>query len=220
MDRTSISRRIGSIKGDIEKLSNTLCAIEKTDIENYPDNYAMLTTDAALRSELIACRMRHLLYGSTATRKETYLASAGVVQGIRIKAQENMLEITLPCLLPKRKQRQSTEFLIDPLYFTLSQYSDNNELPKFRQCVVCFSHIYSEKFHNRRVRDYDNLELKQLLDVLSTFIMVDDTGLLVDAYNTTEIGEADCTRISVMAKEDFPKWLNEREKSLKPISDF
>ena len=94
MDRTSISRRIGSIKGDIEKLSNTLCAIEKTDIENYPDNYAMLTTDAALRSELIACRMRHLLYGSTATRKETYLASAGVVQGIRIKAQENMLEIT------------------------------------------------------------------------------------------------------------------------------
>ena len=47
MDRTSISRRIGSIKGDIEKLSNTLCAIEKTDIENYPDNYAMLTTDAA-----------------------------------------------------------------------------------------------------------------------------------------------------------------------------
>lgn len=32
MDRTSISRRIGSIKGDIEKLSNTLCAIEKTDI--------------------------------------------------------------------------------------------------------------------------------------------------------------------------------------------
>ena len=209
MDRTSISRRIGSIKGDIEKLSNTLCAIEKTDIENYPDNYAMLTTDAALRSELIACRMRHLLYGST------YLASAGVVQGIRIKAQENMLEITLPCLLPKRKQRQSTEFLIDPLYFTLSQYSENNELPKFRQCVVCFSHIYSEKFHN-----YDNLELKQLLDVLSTFIMVDDTGLLVDAYNTTEIGEADCTRISVMAKEDFPKWLNEREKSLKTISDF
>ena len=199
MDRTSISRRIGSIKGDIEKLSNTLCAIEKTDIENYPENYAMLTTDAALRSELIACRMRHLLYGSTTTRKETYLASAGVVQGIRIKAQENMLEITLPCLLPKRKQRQSTEFLIDPLYFTLSQYSDNNELPKFRQCVVCFSHIYSEKFHNRRV---------------------DDTGLLVDAYNTTEIGEADCTRISVMAKEDFPKWLNEREKSLKTISDF
>lgn len=220
MDRTSISRRIDSIKGDISKLSNTLCAIEKTDIENYPDNYMILTTDAALRSELIACRMRHLLYGSTSTKKETYLASAGVVQGIRIRENDGVLEITLPCLLPKRKQRQSTEFLIDPLYFTLSQYADSNRLPKFRQCVVCFSHVYSEQLFHRRVRDYDNLELKQLLDVLSTFIMEDDTGLLVDAYNTTEIGETDCTRISVMGKEHFTQWLTERENSLKTISNF
>lgn len=146
MDRTSISRRISSIKGDISKLSNTLCAIEQTDIENYPDNYTMLTTDAALRSELIACRMRHLLYGSTVTKKETYLASAGVVQGIRIKVQDGVLEITLPCLLPKRKQRQSTEFLLDPMYFTLSQYADSHKLPKFKHCVVCFSHVYSEEF--------------------------------------------------------------------------
>ena len=86
--------------------------------------------------------------------------------------------------------------------------------------MVCFSHIYSEKFHNRRIRDYDNLELKQLLDVLSTFIMEDDTGLLVDAYNTTEIGETDCTRIFVMQKEHFTKWLTKRENSLKTISDF
>lgn len=214
MDRTSISRRIGSIKGDIEKLSNTLCAIEKTDIENYPENYAMLTTDAALRSELIACRMRHLLYGSTTTRKETYLASAGVVQGIRIQAQENMLEITLPCLLPKRKQRQSTEFLIDPLYFTLSQYSDNNGLPKFRQCVVCFSHIYSEKFHNRRVRDYDNLELKQLLDVLSTFIMVDDTGLLVDAYMRCFSASKKYCKDNPYCKFQYPKPDDVRTKRL------
>ena len=50
--------------------------------------------------------------------------------------------------------------------------------------------------------------------------MEDDTGLLVDAYNTTEIGTADCTRISVMDKEHFSKWLKERENSLKTISDF
>ena len=220
MDRPVISQRINRIMGDITKLSNTLCAIDKTDIEKYPDNYTMLTTDAALRSELIACRLRHLLYGSTTTKKETYLASAGVVQGISIKNKDGVLEITLPCLLPKRKQRQSTEFLIDPLYFTLSQYADSHKLPRYKQCVVCFSHIYSEELHNRRVRDYDNLELKQLLDVLSTYIMEDDSGLLVDAYNTTEIGETDCTRISVMDKNRFSRWLEEREKCLKSISEF
>ena len=189
MDRTSISRRISSIKGDISKLSNTLCAIEQTDIENYPDNYTMLTTDAALRSELIACRMRHLLYGSTVTKKETYLASAGVVQGIRIKVQDGVLEITLPCLLPKRKQRQSTEFLLDPMYFTLSQYADSHKLPKFKHCVVCFSHVYSEEFFTRIVRDYDNLEQKREWQWLRTgrcFKNLSEDTMFLERWNKKE----------------------------------
>ena len=213
MNRTVLSQRISRILSDIEKLSNTLYAMDNTDIEKYPDNYEMLSTDAALRSELITCRMRHLIYNSTAMKKSQYLASAGVVQGIRIDYQDGVLEVTLPCLLPKRKQRQSTEFLIDPICFTLSQYADAHTLPKFEHCVVCFSHIYSGELPLRRIRDYDNLELKQLLDVISTFIMNDDTGLLCDAYNTTEIGETDCTRISVMDKDRFYDWIKKHQKS-------
>ena len=45
------------------------------------------------------------------------------------------------------------------------------------------------------------MELKQILDVLASYLMVDDTGLLCDAYNTTEFGERDCTRI-------FVEWKN------------
>lgn len=70
------------------------------------------------------------------------------------------------------------------------------------------------------MRDYDNLELKQLLDVVASFIMVDDGGLLCDAYNTTELGETDCTRISIMPQSRFPVWLEERQKRVKSISDF
>ena len=220
MDRSVISSRIRRISSDINKLSSTLCAMENTDIEKYPENYAMLSTDAALRSELIACRIRHLLYGSTQVKKAEYLASAGVVQGIHIQETDGVLEITLPCLLPKKKQRQSTEFLLDPLYFTMSQYADSHMLPMFKHCVVCFSHIYSQELPANRIRDYDNLEMKQLLDVLATFIMEDDTGLLVDAYNTTELGDTECTCISVMDKSRFPRWLEERESRLETISDF
>lgn len=220
MERNIISRRISQIIDEIARLKSALYALDNTDIEKHPDNYEMLSTDAALRGELIACRLRHLLYGSTSIKKQEYLCSAGVIQGIEIQNKGGVLEITLPCLLPKRRQRQSTEFLIDPVYFTLSQYADRHALPKFRHCVVCFSHIYSRELQPRRVRDYDNLELKQLLDVISTFIMEDDTGLLCDAYNTTEVGEYDCTRISVMDRERFSEWLSERENRLKSISDF
>ncbi len=220
MERNIISRRISQILDEISRLSNALYALDNTDIEKYPDNYEMLSTDAALRSELITCRLRHLLYASTNVKKPEYLTSAGVVQGINICNEDGILEITLPCLLPKRKQKQNTEFLLDPVYFTLSQYADSHAMPKFQHCVVCFSHIYSQELPQRRFRDYDNLELKQLLDVISTFIMEDDTGLLCDAYNTTEIGEFDCTRISVMDKDQFSGWLLARENKLKSISDF
>ena len=86
MNRTVLSRRITRIQSDIEKLSNTLCAMDKTDIETYPENYEMLSTDAALRSELITCKVRHLIYSSTGLKKAQYLTAAGIVQGIGLPA--------------------------------------------------------------------------------------------------------------------------------------
>ena len=220
MERRIISQRIAGILDDITRLSNALYAMDTTDIQRYPDNYEVLSTDAALRSEKIACRLRHLIYSTTSIKKADYLNSAGVIHGIEIRYEDGVMEVTLPSLLPKRKQRQSTEFLLDPFYFTLSQYTKTHPLPKFTDCVVCFAHIYSQELPARRVRDYDNLELKQLLDVLSTFIMADDSGILCDAYNTTELGEKDCTCIFVMDKSRFPGWLSERGSGLKSISDF
>jgi hypothetical protein len=191
-----------------------------TDIQRYPDNYEALSIDAALRSERVACRLRHLIYATTSVKKEDYLRSAAVDQGIEIQESGGILEITLPCLLPKRKQRQSTEFLLDPFYSALAGYAQSHTMPLFRHCVVCFAHIYCQELPDRRVRDYDNLELKQFLDVAASFLLVDDSGLLCDAYNTTELGERDCTRIFIMDSERFPAWLEERQNRLKSISDF
>ena len=193
--------------------------MENTDISRYPENYELLSTDAALRGELITCRLRHLIYNTTEVKKAEYLASAGVVQGIEVKCEDGILEITLPCLLPKRKQRKSSEFLVDPLYFTLNSYVCNHSIPHFKECVVCFSHVYDEKISSR-FRDYDNLEMKQILDVISAFVMEDDSGLLCDAYNTTEKGTTNCTRITIMEKERFGEWLEKSKNSIKNISDF
>ena len=168
-----------------------------TDIQRYPDNYEVLSTDAALRAENIACRLRHLIYSTTSIKKEEYLTSAAVMQGIKVEENDSVLEITLPCLLPKRKQRQSTEYLLDPFTAAMSQYARSRPLPRLQHCVVCFSHVYCQDLPKRQVRDYDNLELKQFLDVAASFILTDDSGLLCDAYNTNELGETDCTRISI-----------------------
>lgn len=220
MERHIITKRIGEIMGDISRLNSALYAMDMTDIQRYPDNYELLSTDAALRGEKIACRLRHLLYASTSIRKKDYMKSAGAVHGIDIEYKNEILEITLPSLLPKRKQRQSSEFLFDPFYFSLDNYADNNPMPRFRHCVVCFSHIYNRELPYRRIRDYDNLELKQILDIITSFISVDDSGVLCDAYNTTEFGETDCTQISIMDKDKFPDWLAARKNRMESITDF
>ena len=220
MDRNLISHRVGSILDDMSRLSNALYAMDTIDIQRYPDNYETLSTDAALRAERIACRLRHLIYSSTTIRKGDYLRSASTMHGISIAYESGVLEVTLPTLLPKRRQRQSDEFLLDPLYFALEQYAKEHSMPHYRDCVVCSAQVYDRTLPPKRVRDFDNLDEKHLLDLISAFVMTDDTGLLCDAYNTAELGDQDCTRIYVMDKRQFPAWLAEHKSELKTISNF
>ncbi len=210
MEKSIITKRIENLRRDNEKIAQTLIAMDGTDLEHNADNFKHLATDAALRSELITCRMRHLLYDYTDIRKPEYLTSAALVQGIVIREYPDMFEIELPCLFPKRKQRQSSEYLTDPLYFLLSQYTDSHPVKKYNDCVVCFVHEYDKDLPHRRIRDYDNLEQKQMLDVIAAFILKDDSGMCCDSYNTVALGDADKTRIFIMPKERFCTWLTEQ----------
>ena len=69
MNRVIISQRITSILGELSRLTSTLYAMNMADIQKYPENYEVLSTDAALRAEQIACRLRHLIYSTTSIKK-------------------------------------------------------------------------------------------------------------------------------------------------------
>lgn len=219
MNRALLSKRISSLLAEVSRLSNALCAMNTMDLQRYPENYELLSTDAALRTEQIACRMRHLVYGFTTVQKHEYLTSAANVLGITITAQPGLVEITLPGLLPKKKQC-SAEYLADPLDQALGQFTKEHPCSRFDSCVICFCHIYAESGGRGRIRDYDNLEMKRLLDIVCAYLMEDDTGLLCDVYNTTELGEEDATKLCVMDRDLFSGWLEQRQNVLESVSDF
>lgn len=220
MEEDYMAKRISSILEEQERLSQTVQAMRKTDIRRYPGNYRVLSSEAARRSEQITCRLRHMVYETTDMDKTEYLLSAADAQGVQIQRRGGVLEITLPGLVPKRRRRQNPEFLLDPFTAAMSRFVEEHNVPRYEHCVVCFAHVYDRKLSRYRVRDYDNLELKQLLDVATSFVMLDDSGLLCDAYYTTELGESDCTRMFIMDSRHFPVWLAEREKSITSIKDF
>ena len=69
------------------------------------------------------------------------------------------------------------------------------------------------------MKDYDNLELKTILDVISTYVLLDDSGLYCDSHYTTELGETDQMIVTIMEKNRFPEWLMNREKHKITISE-
>lgn len=219
MEKHVIFQRIGNNLEDISKLNNLLYAMSSTDIRRYADNYEVLSIEAALRAEKIACRQRHLVFQGTGVKKREYLESAADALNIAISSEDGVLMIGIPGLMPKRKQSQGTEFLLDPLYYAMSRYVDQQKsLPRYQDCVIHFTQIYDNSLPSRRIRDYDNLEMKQVLDIIAAFIMVDDGGQMCEVHHANCLGENDRTLIAIVEKEAFPYWLIAKKQG-KTISD-
>lgn len=220
MDRQTLYKQITQTQSETERLLRGLQMLYYMDATSHSEDYEKISTNLALLGEKITCRLRHLVYDMTEVNKSDYLVAAGDAHGIEIKYEGGIFEITLPRLLPKRKKWDRTEFLLDPLYFTLSNYKRTHNFPLFKHCTICFTHVYDEKLRKSHVRDYDNLELKQVLDTISAFVLLDDTGYLCDMYHTTEFGATSCTRITIIDKEHFSKWLEERKNIPKQYRIF
>lgn len=220
MDRKTLNLRLQRIEDELPKITNALFAMRITDTEQYPLNYEEVSTDAAVRAERMACSLRSLIYAANIVPKTTLMKKTAQVHGITITHENGMVAITLPGLLPKKRKTARTSFLTDPLHYALENYTAEHKITKFSECVVCFSHVYDQKLAANRIRDYDNMECKLILDTIATFLMIDDSGLLCDTYHTTEPGPVDCTLITLMTCEQFPEWLKTHENRLQSISDF
>lgn len=220
MDRYTLRTRLERIEADIPKLTNTVSAMKATNIETYGKNYEALSLEASLRAERIACSLRNLIFSANLVAKPILLEQAAQVQGITIHHTSQMVEITLPGLMPKRTKRINTTYLTDPLYVSMEHYARLHVLPHFKDCVVCFTHVFDRALSLKRIHDYDNLECKQLLDTVSCFLLTDDGSLYCDAYHTTSLGQSDYTILTIMEKDAFPEWLKPQDKSEKEMSNF
>ena len=214
LNREILTKRLTSISGDIRRLDETVTAIKEINIPLFPETYEARSAEAAQRAEWVALRLRHLVYAATSIRKwDDYLPRTADTMGISIEQREGIYELTLPGLMPKRKSRKGMEYLFDPLVAALEQHVKNHRVARFSHSTVCFVMVYWT-LSKRRIRNYDNLELKMALDAIASFLMKSDGGLLCDAYHSTELGETDCTKVFVMDSKCYPRWYSERQERL------
>lgn len=219
MDKKTIYQQTQKIENELMKLRNTLFALQGTDLEKHSANYEELSTDAAYKAERLTCQLRRLVYMTDFTGKSDYLKHAAEAQGIHISLNNGILSITLPALFPKRKMKSNTAFLHDPLNFALQEFIREQSIPLYKNYTICFIQVYDKTLSKNRICDYDNLEFKQILDVISTYALIDDSGQFCDMFHMTELGNEDYTVIHIMEKSAFPNWLSSHENSRKNMSE-
>lgn len=172
-----------------------------------------MVLEAAKSSEYLTERLRRLTLELTLDRHKyaDYKQELVVIHGIEVEFLKEILEISMPVMVPHRKNGY-TDFLYKPLYTALQhwcvkQAEQESIIPFFEYATVCFVHEYDKELPLARVRDHDNMEEKQILDVIDNFFLKSDSGKYVNTYHEIRMADKDRTRIYVMAQTDFSGWL-------------
>lgn len=206
-------KEAGNVEQNLAEARNILQAYSRKSTNVHYTNFGEMVLEASKGAEYLTERLRRLsLEVVLDTQKyENYKSDLVLIHGIDISYQNQILEVKMPVLVPHRKQYY-TDFLYKPLHtafqhWCLKQAEDNKEIPVFEKCTVCFIHQYDKQLPLTRVRDHDNCEEKHVLDVISNFFLVSDSGLYLDTYHSTRMGEMDGTRIYIMDSRLFPEWI-------------
>ena len=175
-----------------------------------PEQFIKTAKSAALLSERSTAQLRNFLFTVCGGMPQDYYLQAAEMQGIRLNVDDDILSVRLPALLLKKTRTEGFKFLQPAIHAALKQYAEQQNLPHFCECTICIEHIYDRCLPIKAVRDYDNLEMKEVLDIIALYCMTDDTGALCDQFQTTRFADSSCTIISVMQKEKFSAWLDKK----------
>ncbi|MDR1551028.1 MAG: DUF6100 family protein [Hungatella sp.] len=214
-----VQKTAGRLDLQVAEARTLLSVRTKEYINSQYENFNDLILEAARQSERLTEKMRRLVLEVTFdTRKyEAYKEDLIGLHRIELAYQEGIMTISLPVLIPHRKS-DYTDYIYKPLYLALKRWQEkredsSEEVPGYECCTICFLHVYDVALPLSRVRDHDNLEEKHILDVVGSFFLKADSGLYLNSYHTTCLGEEDRTYLVIMENEKFPGWLGENMKN-------
>lgn len=205
MTKKMIQKKLIECNEDLDGISKKLYEVREMEQNNDFEGYRDTSLEISRRAERFACRVRELVSDTVFYNRNEFMLNMSKFQGIEIEKEEEWVKIVLPFLLPKRRVTHSCSFIIDPLKYVINSFISKTRIKRFGDCVVCFRNIYT--INGKVIKDHDNIETKQVLDVVTEYFLVDDTGLLCSNFYTTAIGESERTEVYVIPKANFEKWI-------------
>ena len=199
-------KTIEDMTGELIRQSCDLLAtvrkINETDYNSEVKNFEYLTDRLEILSEKFACSVREFARNTFVANRYEVLDKAAEMQGIEIQKDGNTIVIDLPFLLPRKKGKEN-KFIGDPLWYKLEEISKSEDLKIRDKAVICIIHTYDNVNKKARCYDYDNLESKKILDIITLFTLTDDAPEYCDIYQTVHLSDRDKTRILIMPIDEF-----------------
>ena len=168
---------------------------------------------AALETELLATTMnlellcrnaRRLLLQTSIVDKEAMIAQSCNILDIYVEERDGVVRITLPTLPLKKPDNANCAFITDPLMWCLQKYHEEHPPHKFDSARISIYHCYPQDTPVRMVRDYDNVEVKKIIDILALYYLHDDNMGCCEVLHSSRFSENCRTEITISSRSKNP----------------
>jgi hypothetical protein len=116
---------------------------------------------------------------------------------VKFERLDKGIQIRIPRNLPKKKKftdKNDIALFRDSYMQAFREYFTANPL-YFEKKVLL--HIHSVYLKEKEMLDYDNMAIKQIIDIITLFMLVDDNPSRYNLYMSASVGTERCTIITV-----------------------
>ena len=128
-----------------------------------------------------------------------YIATVKDELNITVRDLNGRIGISMPYLLPKNRSVDSENYIIEPLVCALQGYIEKHHPEKIRHALVIIRSVYTDD-NKKLLRDNDNIEIRHVINIISTMLLVDDN--MLDILLCSRVGKTTHTEIIISEKAE------------------
>ena len=128
-----------------------------------------------------------------------YIATVKDELNITVRDLNGRIGISMPYLLPKNRSVDSESYIIEPLVCALQGYIEKHHPEKIRHALVIIRSVYTND-NKKLLRDNDNIEIRHVINIISTMLLVDDN--MLDILLCSRVGKTAHTEIIISEKAE------------------
>ncbi len=161
--------------------------------------------EIALDGEIIALNLRKLLIEASVISKEELHHKICIMNGYSVHKIGDTTIVRMPPLALKERAYKKFSYFLNPLYGCLDEYAKQNEIEKYDRCVLKIKHIFPRETPLRQLHDFDNLEVKKVIDAIALYFLIDDNVTKCQVHHVGEYGDKFETEVWILPLVDGDK---------------